>query len=717
MIEGKRFLKRSTLATKVAGLLFLFGLASSIYGQSFTIEQVMGAPFPSELTTSMHGGRIAWVFDDKGARNVWTAEAPDFVPHQVTRYQGDDGQQIASLRLTPDGKTAVYARGTEVNSSGRAANPLSEPKQPTQQVWAAEVTGGEPRLLGEMGCGEEGCEDIQVSPDGKYAVWPGRHELWIAPIAESGKGAMLSDMRGDVSSPVWSADGSRLAFVVVRGDHSLVVIAKVDDGKLANIRYVAPSVDRDEQPRWSPDGSHLAFLRLEASMNKEPIIPMRTIRWSVWVADAGTLDGREAWKSGAGARDSFPIFGDTSFAYAASNRIIFNSEQDGWSHLYSMDATQGGVPVLLTPGNFDVEDVSLSADKGSILFSSNQDDTDRRHLWRVDAGGGKPPVALTRGETIEWTPMETGNGSTVVCLGSTATSPALVYSVSDGQRKLLTKDATPSDFPAKLLVMPKQVIFQSADGYRIHGQLFEPNGQNKAKPGPALIFVHGGPMRQMMLGFHYMDYYNHAYAENQYLANRGFTVLSVNYRLGIMYGHDFREAPNASWRGSSEYGDVLAGAKYLMSLPNVDPHRIGIWGGSYGGLLTALGLARNSDIFAAGVDYHGVHDWSMFLPQWQEGAPSAPDYQEALKLAWQSSPDSSVDRWKSPVLLIQGDDDRNVPFNQMVDLVQRLRARQVPFEQIVYPDEIHGFLLYRHWIQSYQATADFFERQLGSSHP
>ena len=108
----------------------------------------------------------------------------------------------------------------------------------------------------------------------------------------------------------------------------------------------------------------------------------------------------------------------------------------------------------------------------------------------------------------------------------------------------------------------------------------------------------------------------------------------------------------------------------------------------------------------------GVHDWAVFLPEWEPGATSAPDLKAAEKLAWESSPNSSVSQWKSPVLIIQGDDDRNVPFNQMVDLVQRLRDNHVPFEQIVYPDEIHDFLLWKDFIDSYQRTAQFFQQKL-----
>src|SRR5207237_4636343 len=181
---------------------------------------------------------------------------------------------------------------------------------------------------------------------------------------------------------------------------------------------------------------------------------------------------------------------------------------------------------------------------------------------------------------------------------------------------------------------------------------------------------------------------------NQYLASRGYIVLALNYRSGIGYGRAFREAPGRAGRGATEYQDVVAAGKYLQGRSDVDAKRIGLWGGSYGGYLTALGLGRNSDLFAAGVDLHGVHDWSEFLPHW-ENRPGAPDVAEASKLAFDSSPDAAVAHWKSPVLLIHGDDDRNVPFSQTVDLVQRLRENHVAFEELIFPDDIHDFLLWR----------------------
>jgi dipeptidyl aminopeptidase/acylaminoacyl peptidase len=228
---------------------------------------------------------------------------------------------------------------------------------------------------------------------------------------------------------------------------------------------------------------------------------------------------------------------------------------------------------------------------------------------------------------------------------------------------------------------------------------------------PALVFLHGGSRRQMLLGFHYMYYYSNAYAMNQYLASKGYIVLAVNYRSGIGYGMKFREALQYGATGASEFNDVLGAGLYLRSRADVDPQRIGLWGGSYGGYLTALGLSRASDLFKAGVDFHGVHDWNKviqnFVPQY-----NAKEQADAARLAFESSPMSSVDTWHSPVLLIQGDDDRNVPFGETIGLVEQLRKRNVSFELMVFPNEVHDFLLYESWMKAYAATANFFERKL-----
>ncbi len=690
----------------VSASLLCSGIACLGQG-GFSLEQVISSPFPSNLVSAARAQRIAWVFSMRGARNVWVADAPDFKARQVTHYNEDDGMPIAALKLTPDGRTAVYARGSETNGSGEVANPTSNVEKPSQQVWAVDVDKGVPRLLGEMGCDQEDCEDIQISPSGEFALWSAKKQIWIAPVSGKEKAKPLNYARGNNSEPKWSPDGKSVAFVSDRGDHSFIVLYEFNHNTL---RYVAPSADRDDLPRWSPDGSQLAFVRIAGRQMKQPLLPQLPVPWAVWVYDVAKDSGREVWHSGPGLDDSLPFLtADASLQFAAHNRIVFASEQDGWNHLYSV-STAGGEPVLLTPGKFETEDVTLSGDRASVIYSSNQDDIDRRHLWKVSVEGGTPQ-ALTSGETMEWKPLEVAGK--IVCLGSTATTPAMPYVVAAQGREMIARNALPADFPsAAQLVTPKQAIFRAEDGWEIHGQLFEPKADSPAAPSgrrPALIFIHGGSIRQMMLGFHYMGYYHNAYAMNQYLASRGYVVLSVNYRTGIMYGRHFREPADGGPRGGAEYKDIVAAGKYLQSLPSVDPAKIGLWGGSYGGYLTAMGLAHNSDMFAAGVDLHGVHDWSAF----SEGYPKdAPDREAALKLAFQSSPNADIATWRSPVLLIHGDDDRNVEFSQTVDLLQRLRAQKVHVEQLILPDEIHGFLMWKSWIRAYGATEAFFAKEL-----
>ncbi|MBV9670601.1 MAG: S9 family peptidase [Acidobacteriales bacterium] len=709
-------------------MLLLCTLTASIAAaaqQTFTLDQIMSAPFSEQLVRARHAPRVAWVTNVRGVRNVYVADAPKYRARQVTHYSEDDGQPIAALAISGDGKTLVFARGTEV-AGGRSANPESLPVQPKQQAFEVhpDDANAQPVLLGDMGCKGEGCEDIQISPDDRFVVWESGHQIVIAPmtyVAPQSKDAKvpaskLTDIRGELSNPQWSPDGKRLAFRVDRKDHSLIALADLEIGNdkglsIRALHWISPSADRDMLPQWSADGRQIAFVRTPGHQNRVPLIPPRVVPWSIYVADAQTGEAKQIWHSGATSRDSLPEFLPAGFHFAG-DRITFVSEQDNWPHLYSI-AVSGGNATLLTPGEFSIEDVVLSNDDKSLIYSSNQGDLDSRHIWRVPVAGGAAQQ-ISRGETFEFHPVEVSNGD-VLTLYSSAKLSAMPGSISPAHGEIAA-DLLVKEFPEGTLVAPKLVTFPSSGNTTIHGQLFVAPQCEHARC-PALIFTHGGPVRQMLAGFSYMYYYSNAYEANQYLASRGYVVLSVNYRNGIMYGHDFQYPPNGVWRGAVEYDDVVAGAHYLESLANVDRSRMGLWGGSYGGFLTAMGLAHNSDIFKAGVDFHGVHDWSVFLPQWEEDAKNAPDLKEAIALAIKSSPVGAIEGWHSPVLLIHGDDDRNVPFSQTTDLVQRLKERHVRYEELILPDEIHDLLRWKDWSRSYQAMSDFFDRELKSSHP
>jgi dipeptidyl aminopeptidase/acylaminoacyl peptidase len=362
----------------------------------------------------------------------------------------------------------------------------------------------------------------------------------------------------------------------------------------------------------------------------------------------------------------------------------------------------------LTTGEFEIENVSLARNRRDLLYSSNQDDIDRRHIWRVSAAGGSAPAPIVSqnggklGEGLETFPEDAGDGAVAFFRAGPREIGRAAVKVGSAAPKDLAPETIPSDFPSDQVV-PQQVIFPAADGLPIHGQLFLP--KNATGKNPAIVFFHGGSRRQMLLGWHYMYYYSNTYGMNQYLASKGYVVLSVNYRSGIGYGLNFREAVNYGPTGGSEYNDVIGAGLYMASRPDVDPKRIGVWGGSYGGYLTAMALSRGSDLFAAGVDLHGVHDWSA------RGGRTSPN-PDAARIAFESSPMASVKTWKSPVLLIHGDDDRNVDFSQTVRLVEALRAQGTEFEQMIFPDDVHDFLLLEHWLKAMHAADDFFARHL-----
>ncbi|MDQ2668234.1 MAG: prolyl oligopeptidase family serine peptidase [Gemmatimonadota bacterium] len=701
---------------RLAPLLLALTLSTSaLHAQGgFTIQQVKSYPFPNELTAAARGGRIAWALNEQGKRNIWVADAPDYKARRLTNYLLDDGQELTSVSLGSDGKFVVYVRGGDHGSNwaGASPNPMSMPNAPKIELWTVPFAGGAPKRIAEG-------DDPVISPRGDVVVFIKDRAIWTSPLDGSGTAKKLFSANGEAEDPQWSPDGSRLAFVSGRGDHAMIGIYTNDT---TAITWVAPSTKTDRSPRWSLDGSRIAFVRTASGGAPDSVLADVPRPWAIWSADTRSGVARELWKSPVTLRGSIAnTQGGTNLQYGAG-RIAFLTELDGWPHLYSI-GENGGPATLLTPGKFMAEYVTMSQDGHWLAFAGNAgsdaDDVDRRHIVRVPIDRAAPEV-LTPGTGLEWTPAFTGDGGSVAFIGATAQRPplpAVLSARAPSDIRWIGAEQIPADFPTAQLVTPKKVVFRSADGLEIHGQLFESANAGLARDTkkPAILYVHGGPPRQMLLGWNYSDYYANAYASNQYLASRGFVVLSVNYRLGIGYGREFQHPKNAGNRGASEYLDVLAGAKYLQSMPQVDRTRIGIYGGSYGGFLTALALGRNSDIFATGVDIHGVHDWtaeraaSLLAPRYEKPA----DIQRALDIAWKSSPVSSVGTWRSPVLLIHADDDRNVRFNQTVSLARRLEKKGVTMEEIVIPDDTHHMMRHANWVRVDSATAAWFERKFG----
>ena len=691
-------------------LIATLAIATVAHAQQVTLEALLAAPFPSEIVAAPTGGHVAWVENAKGARNVWVASAPDFAPRQVTSYTEDDGQDITGLTWSRDGRTVLYVRGGAPNRQGEVPNPTSAAQPAEQAIWAAFTEASAAKPANDAASNPRKLatgSNPSISRSGQVA-YISRGQVWTTNVSGTEKPAQLFTIRGQARESRWSPDGAGLAFVSGRGDHSFI---GVYDVAAKSLRYIDPSIDLDANPAWSPDGTRLVFARVPATGENFSFAPRReALPWSIRVADVATGKTTEIWKAEKGPGSVVQgINAPEQLMWAAGDRIVFPWERDGWIHLYSIPVS-GGKATLLTPGEFEVEHVAMSPDRRRVIYSSNQDDIDRRHLWSVPVDGSARPTALTRGNGAEWMPAPIDN-NTIAFLRSDGRKHAHAAILRDGTAKELSANRK-SEYAVEALVEPQRVTFPAADGMIIPGQLFVPKDLKAGEKRPGILFFHGGSRRQMLLAWHYLSYYHNSYAMNQFLASRGYVVLSVNYRSGTGYGLNFREALNYGATGASEFNDVMGAGLYMKNHPNVDPARIGIYGGSYGGYLTAHALARASDLFAVGVDIHGVHDWNVgirtFIPNYDPG-------EEIERRNFLSSPLNYVKGWKSPVLLIHGDDDRNVSFAETVTLAEALRKQGVTFESLVLPDEIHGFLRYESWLQVFKATAEFFDRYLKAS--
>lgn len=663
------------------------------------MHDVMSFSFASGLIAAPSGDRIAWIENREGERNIWVAEGPDWLGRRLTTYAGDNGQELSGLTFSPDGERVFWVRGGAPNRQGEVPDPLYTPDEEGQAVWASSFTGSEPSQVVDVG-------GFTVSPNGDHIAYGRGRDLFLLALADGAEPERVARIRGGAGSLTWSPDGVKLAFVSGRGDHAFIGVLDLEDHR---ITYMDPSVASDGSPAWSPDGRQIAFIRIPNERVVHMFAPRReALPFSIRVADVESGEGREVWKAREGAGSAFSgVNAARQLWWAADDRLVFPWEGDGWKHLYSVPAG-GGEAISLTPGAFEVQFAALAPDRESVIYDSNQDDIDRKHVWRVDVTGGRPEL-LTPGSGVEWGAVVTAAG-TVAFQAASGSEPAHTVVLRNGDRHRVSPDR-PASFPAARMVEPEQVVFSASDGMQIHGQLFLPPNARAGERHPGVLFFHGGSRRQMLLGFHHRGYYHNTYAMNQMLANAGYVVLSVNYRSGIGYGMEFREAENYGATGASEFNDVMGAGLYLQSRPDVDPDRIGLWGGSYGGYLTALGLARASNLFAAGVDIHGVHDWNVVMNGFRPSYEPE-DYPEFSQLAYDSSPMAFMDGWTSPVLLIHGDDDRNVPFSETVDVAEALDRRGVEYEQLIFPDEVHGFLLHRNWVAAFEATLSFFDRKL-----
>lgn len=466
-------------------------------------------------------------------------------------------------------------------------------------------------------------------------------------------------------------------------------------------------------PEWSDDGSH-AVVTVRSQDYKD--------RWFVTIdpatGKASVLDNAhdDAWlregsvATGTGGGGGF---GGGGIAWLPDNkRFLFMSEKDGWMHIYSLDVTAAQPSAKqLTSGKWEVESARLSSDRTKIFFTSNEVHPGERHFYTMSVDGG-PATRIT-----------TMTGSNEATVSPDEKSLAIIYSYSTKPPELYVMPFTPGaqakqvtttptdEWRAFKWIDPKVIIYKARDGAEVYARLFTPEmiGAKRDPRRPAVIFVHGAGYLQNAHKYWSSSYYRE-FMFNNLLASRGYVVLDPDYRASSGYGRDWRTAIYEHM-GGKDLDDIVDGAKYLVVTEKVDPKRIGLYGGSYGGFLTLMALFTTRDVFAAGAALRPVTDWAHYNHGYTAQILNMP--QSDLEAYKRSSPIYFADGLKGHLLICHGMVDTNVFFQDTVRLIQRLiELRKENWEVAPFPVENHSFTEETSWADEYKRILKLFEGDL-----
>lgn len=451
-------------------------------------------------------------------------------------------------------------------------------------------------------------------------------------------------------------------------------------------------------PIWSDDGK-FALIQLRSGDNKD--------RW-IMLLDVATpkltlIDRQhdDAWIGGPGTGG---FFAGSSIGWLADNKTVwFHSEESGYSHLYTADVTTGKKQALTT-GNYEVQSAQLSRDKKFFYLTTNEVHAGEKHFYRMPVAGGKAErlTSLT--------------GSNEVTLSPDEKTMAIRYSYSNKPWELYLQESKPGAKPQQITNSlteefksyawrdPIVTTFKARDGADVYTRLYKPANPN----GAAVIFVHGAGYLQN--AHKWWSSYFREYMFHNLLADKGYTVIDIDYRASAGYGRDWRTGIY-QFMGGQDLTDHVDGAEWLVKEHGIDPRRIGIYGGSYGGFITLMGMFTTPGVFAAGAALRPVTDWAHYNHPYTSNILNLP-YTDSLAYA-KSSPIYHAEGLQGALLICHGMIDVNVHFQDVVRLSQRLiELGKDNWELAVYPLEDHGFVEPSSWTDEYKRILRLFEDNL-----
>jgi len=680
--------------------------AALLAQDGLTIDQLLAIRYPSSPLWSPVGGRVAFLWEGDGSLDLWwTAEGLE-EPVTVTGVAAGTPHAVAGFDWTTDGAALVYSLGGDLflhrTDRGQTEALTTSEESDTGPVMSPDggrlafVRDGRPWVVSfpDMQGGPVAEQDgafrsLQWSADGRHlAALHGRDELFVEDAGQLVGSKMQFSRRQGTPADLVVIDlvESRL-FWLERGDAYAGAADLAADGRIA-WQEVSHDAKRRrilvaEAPEWSP---------------RVLVEEVDEAWWTLTYLDAGPQ-----WEP-------------------AGDRLVYISERDGWAHLYLLDAARpDDDPVQLTHGEFEVEAPAWSPDGGRLVLSANQGSRTERglHLIEVpeDAEAAEipemEPISRLRGTSTgaRWRP----DGSRLLFLHADNENPLDLW-LQDPAPMVADQltESWPPDADESELIAPQTVRFSSSDGELVPAQLFLPPGyEDLEQPLPAIVWAHGGGIRQNRYGWHPLRAYSVFYGFHQYLLQRGYVVVTVDYRGSIGYGREFRQGQYLDL-GGGDLEDVLSAIRYLRRVDDIEIGRIGVWGISYGGFLTLHALTQAPTAFDAGINVAGVADWADWAVDpgglWIEGRMGSA--QANAEIYRRSSPIHFVDRVSRPLLTLHGTADSSVPVLQAFRLTDALiRAGKRP-EVMFYPGEQHVFVRDAAWRDAFQRVESFFDRTL-----
>jgi dipeptidyl aminopeptidase/acylaminoacyl peptidase len=449
-------------------------------------------------------------------------------------------------------------------------------------------------------------------------------------------------------------------------------------------------------PFWSPAGRNMIF-DIRSHDNKDRWI----MKWDTASGKLTLVDRQrdEAWIAGPGI--SFPRIG-----WINENTLWYQSEATGYSHIYTYDLGSGSRKAL-TSGNFEVQQASLSRDLKTLFIVTNEVHPGEQHFYHLDVSNGKKTkiTGMTGAHQVTVSPDE----KNLAILYSYSTKPwelFLMENKVNGKTEQVTNLAQSDEFKSYVWQDPEVISFSARDGKQVYARVYKPANPHPNKP--AVIFVHGAGYLQN--AHKWWSSYFREFMFNNLLASRGYYVMDIDFRASSGYGRDWRTGIYR-FMGGKDLDDNVDAAKYLVQKFTVDPRRIGVYGGSYGGFITLMGMFNEPDVFAAGAALRPVTDWANYNHGYTSNILNEPHMDS---IAYRnSSPYYYAEGLKGHLLICHGMIDVNVHFQDAVKLAQKLiELGKDNWELAGYPLEDHAFIEPSSWTDEYKRILKLFETVL-----